>query len=285
MAGTEELSFAFLESHPTDAARVLERIAPQHVAALLSEIPGRLAAPVLQAMLPLQAARCFEFLDDDTATGLLRAMGPQAGVAILHYVPDAQRNALLAQLPTAQSLAYHLLLGYPEDSVGAWMDPRVPALPADTTAEDAIRRLREAQDDGNAGIFVIGSGQRLLGHADLLTVLKAQSDAPLYKIMRKVIYTIPARATIRAVEAHAGWDDFQLLPVVEREERFVGALDRGVLARALLRNRRTASDEGYNNVVANLAGGYWLGVASLIQLVVALLPVTAYRPDGESREH
>lgn len=284
MASIEDLSFAFLESHPLDAARVLERIAPQNVAALLSDAPVRLAAPVLRAMLPLHVARCLDTLADDTVSGLLRAMGPQAGVAVLHYVPESRRNALLVQLPTALAMAFRLLLGYPEDTVGAWMDPRVLAMPADTTAESALSRMREAEGENAASIFVIGPGQRLLGQADLPEVLRAALDAPLSTVMHQVQFTLPARAAIRAVEEHAGWDDYQVLPVVEREDRFIGALNRGVLARALLRNRRNQPGAGYGDLVASIASGYWLGVESLIQLVVAQLPVTPPQRNGEPYE-
>ena len=160
MASTEDLSFAFLESHPTDAARVLERVAPQNVAALLSDAPVRL-------------------------------------------------------------VAFRLLLGYPEDTVGAWMDPRVLALPADTTAETEIRRLREAEGENAASIFVIGPEQRVLGQADLPDVL---------------------------------------------------------------RTRRIRAGSGYGDLVGSVASDYWLGVARLIQLVVALLPVTPPQSNGESHE-
>jgi magnesium transporter len=282
MAGTQDLSFAFLEAHPADAARVLERVTPQHVSALLAEAPLRLAAPVLRAMLPLHAARCLETLPDDTVSGLLRAMGPQAGVAVLHYVPESRRNTLLEQLPTALALAFRLLLGYPEDTVGAWMNPRVLVLPADTTAEAALRQLRDAE--GDTSIFVIDMEQKLLGQADLGNVLRAPADTPLSKIMRKTRHTLPARTAIRAVEEHAGWNDHQLLPVVERDERFVGALERGVLIRALRRTRRSQPDHAYGDLLTDVASGYWLGVSSLIQLIVAQLPVTPSRSHGETHE-
>ncbi len=288
MASTQDLSFAFLESHPVEAARVLEGLSPQNVAALLTDAPVRLAAPVLRAMLPLHAARSLEHLADDNVAGLLRAMGPQSGVAALHYVPEARRDALLAQLPTALTLAFRLLLGYPEDTVGAWMNPRVLALPAGTTAEAALRQLGEEdageQGDGDAGIFVIDASQRLLGRAGLRDLMRAPSDAPLSRIMHKVKFTLPARTAIHAVEEHAGWDAYQLLPVVERENHFVGALDRGVLARALLRTRRIESGGGYHDLLTDVASGYWLGVASLIQLVVALLPVARAQSNGVTDE-
>jgi len=281
---SEALSFAFLETHPTDAARVLERVAPQSVAALLSDAPARLAAPVLRAMLPPFVARCLEPLTDELVSGLLRAMGPQAGVAVLHYMPQARRASLLAQLPTAMSMAFRLLLGYPQDTVGAWMDPRVVVLAADTTADAALRRLREAQGEIDAVVFVIGTGQRLMGLAELPEVLRAQPDMPLSRLMRSAPFTLPARASIHGVQDHEGWDDFQILPVVERDHRFVGALDRGVMARALLRNQRTQAPAGYDDVLASLAGGYWLGVSGLIQAVVDMLPVAASLPHGEKHE-
>ncbi len=284
MARREDLSFAFLETHPTDAARVLERLAPQNVTALLSEAPARLAAPVLRAMLPPFVARCLGPLDDEPVSGLLRAMGPQSGVAVLHYMPDARRNALLAQLPTAMGIAFRLLLGYPEDTVGAWMDPRVVVLAADTPAESALQRLREAQGEVDTVVFVVGNGQRLVGQVELPELLRAPDNMPLSRLLRDVRFTLPARASIHGVQEHEGWDDFQLLPVVERDRRFVGALDRGVMARALMRRRQLQPQAGYGDVIANLAGGYWLGVSSLIQLAVEMLPVAAPLPIGDAHE-
>lgn len=284
MAHSETLSFAYLESHPVDAARVLERLAPQNVSALLSDAPARLTAPVMRMMLPPFVARCLEPLADETVSGLLRSMGPQAGVAVLHYLPEARRNALVAQLPTGMGMAFRLLLGYPEDTVGAWMDPRVVVLAGDTPAESALRRLREAQGEIDAVVFVVGAGQRLLGLVDLPELFRAAPDTVLSKLMRKVRFTLPARASIHGVADHEGWDDFQMLPVIERDDRFVGALDRGVMARAVLRNRRVQPQAGLGDVFANLAGGYWLGVSSLIALAVEMLPVAAPLPDGDAHE-
>jgi magnesium transporter len=70
MASSEELSYAFLETHPADAARVLERLAATEAAALLQAAPLRIASPVLRQMLPLSGARCLEQLDDDQIAGL-----------------------------------------------------------------------------------------------------------------------------------------------------------------------------------------------------------------------
>ncbi len=281
----ERLSFAFLETHPADAARVLERLAPQNVAGLLSEAPARLAGPALRMMVPPFVARCLDPLDDPTVSGLLRVMGPQAGVAVLHYMPEQRRASLLTQLPTAMGVAFRLLLGYPEDSIGAWMDPRVVVLPADTTAEAALRRLREAQGEIDAAVFVTDPAQRLVGLVKLPELLRASPDASLSRLMHKPRFTLPARAAILGVGDHEGWDSFQILPVLERDDRFVGALDRAVVARALMRHQRVKPQAGMGDLFANAAGGYWLGVSSLIQLAVELLPVAKPLIAGKRHEH
>lgn len=107
-------------------------------------------------------ARCLEPLPDEPVSGLPRGMGPQPGVAVLDYLPDARRNSLLAQLPAGMGMAFRLLPGYPQDTVGAWMDPRVVVLAGDATAASALRRLREARREIDTVVFVVGAGQRLL---------------------------------------------------------------------------------------------------------------------------
>ncbi|MCR4301457.1 MAG: hypothetical protein NUV51_07585, partial [Sulfuricaulis sp.] len=72
MARTRELSLAFAEAHPGDAARVLEHLSTHDATAFLKLLPTRLGAPVLRHMLPTSAAHCLEQLDDEAAAGLVR---------------------------------------------------------------------------------------------------------------------------------------------------------------------------------------------------------------------
>ena len=180
MASSEELSYAFLEAHPVDAARVLERLAPESAAALLQSAPLRLASPVLRQMLPLAGARCLEQLDDSETIGLLRGVGAQAGVALLRHFGAERRAQMLAQLPTALTIAYELLLGYPEGTVGAWMDPHALALPADMNSGDSLERVRQAKDAPVTDPYVIDRNQRLMGYVELADLLRADAFDSAY---------------------------------------------------------------------------------------------------------
>jgi len=283
VANATQLSLHYLQAHPLDAARVLQRVPPREVAVLLAELPSWAAAPALRAMLPLQVARCLETLEDDAAAGLLRALGPQSSVAIMHYVPEARRERLLAQLPTAVALAFRVLLGYPEDAVGAWMNPRVLVLPQDLDVAAALERLRAGDDEVDSGVFVIDAAQHLVGVITTAALVRASAAVPLSQLAQTAAYSLPARAPVRAVERHTGWNLQQVLPVVERNGSFVGVLDRAALARALARNRQASTADSSGDAAAAVAAGFWVGVSSLIELSVALLP--AARPRSTEPAH
>ena len=273
MASSEELSYAFLEAHPADAARVLERLAATEAGALLQSAPLRLAAPVLRHMLPLSGARCLESLDDNDVAGLLRGAGPQAGVALLRYLGAERRTKLLAQLPTALTLAYELLLGYPEDTVGAWMDPHPLALPADMTVAESLERVRHSDEALNADPFVIDRNQRLLGYVELADLLRADAATSLSRLARPSPHRLPAQALLAGLREHQGWRESSTLPVVEHGERLVGAITHTALQRGLSMEQSRPTPSSAEDTLAGIAGAYWFGVSALIQALVSMLPV------------
>jgi magnesium transporter len=274
VAKAEALTHAFLESHPEDAARVLERLVPQEAAALFAVTPLRTWVPALRAMLPFSAARCLELLDDETVAAALRRVGPQSGVALLRHVAEPRKSALLTRLPTALGVAFRLLLGYPEQTVGAHADPQVLALAADATVGAASALVRTVDEVNHPHVYVLDSEQRLLGVVDLTVLLRADAEVPLHHLVRKMPFALPARAALQAINDHQGWNESSALPVVERDGRFVGVLHRAALARSLVWHRSPDEQPGETDVLSQLASAYWLGVSGLIQATVSVLPTS-----------
>ncbi len=270
MAESPVFTLAYLEVHPDDAARVLEHLGNEQVAALLDSIPVRLAAPVLAHMLPAVAARSLTQLSDESAAAMVQRLGPQLCAVILRHLDETRRNGLLERLPTASAFAVRVLLAYPEDSVGAWMDNRAMALPPDTTVEEALQRVREAGEEDCVDLYIVDHEQRLLGKVRLPELLRAPSAAPLAQLMRKPAYTLPARAPIGSVREHEGWERFNTLPVLERSDRFVGALRHAMLRNAVQRQQETAPLPVSGAALDNLAGTYWLVFSGLIQTFIGL---------------
>jgi Mg/Co/Ni transporter MgtE len=163
-----------------------------------------------------------------------------------------------------------LLLAYPEDSVGAWMDNRAMALPPDTTVEEALERVREAGEEDCVDLYIVDHEQRLLGNVRLPELLRAPSTASLAQLLRKPTATLPARAPIASVREHEGWEHFNTLPVVERNERFVGALHHAMLRNALQNRQESTAVPPNGAALDTLAGTYWLVFSGLIQVFIGL---------------
>ncbi len=272
MAETDRLTLAYVEAHPGDAARVLERLPTEQASAFFAALPARALAPALGAMLPIAAGRILAELADEQTVALLSALGTQPALSVLRHVPDARRTRLVTELPTVTAVASRLLLGYPDDSVGAWTDPEVVALPADAAVEDALVRVRAMSGSRVEEIYTVGMGERLLGSVELATLLRAPPHAALETIARKPHAVLPAASPLAGAATHRGWQHAAGLPVVEANERLIGVLRRATLMRALARNRSLTAQAETLDVLGVMANGYWQAIAGLVGAAVAALP-------------
>jgi magnesium transporter len=265
------LSLAFMRSHPAQAAQVLESLPPDEAATLFDQTPARLGAAVLAAMLPHRAANCIAKLADARALELLALMGTQPTVAVLRHLPDPRRKRLIAGLPTPTALASTLLLEYAEDTLGAWADPDVVMLPADTRATHALEHMRHAP--AHPLLFVADGERRLVGIVSLGTLLQALDGATLATLMQRPTHVLTAHAPLSATPAHPGWESSSVLPVVEPGDRLVGVMTRDALTRAL-RRTATSSDTvtSESTLPALLARNYWQALSGLLEGGLALLP-------------
>lgn len=271
MADAEALSLVFMRSHPVEAARVLETVEPVESAALLAQTPARIAAPVIAAMLPSAAARSLGGLEDERALALLSELGTQPLVAVLRHLAEPRRALFIEGLPTAAALASKLLIGYMEDSVGAWTDPDVIALPGSTHATAALERVRHV-GIAPQNVFVTGENGRLEGWIPLSALLRAPAGASLVSLMTRPNAVLPAQTPLSGALAHPGWERASTMPVVESGERLVGVLTRDALARALRRTARASRTTPTDTLSGMLARGYWDALSGGAEAMATLLP-------------
>lgn len=278
-AGAQRLSLAFMRGHPAQAARVLEALPPDEAATLFERVPARLGAGVLAAMLPQSAARCVGALDEVRALELLAPMGAQPIVAVLRYLSEPRRRELIKGLPASAALASSLLLGFGEDTLGAWADPDVVVLPPDTRAGDALQRLRQSALV-HERVFVADAGRRFAGIVGLGQLLDAPQAASLATLMQRPPALLAAHAPLVGSAQHPGWERASLLPVVEPGDRLIGVMTRDALARALRRATAAPHADGDSSLPTLFARAYWQTLSGLVESGLNLLPRVAAIDDA-----
>jgi magnesium transporter len=273
VAEAEHLTLAFLDGHPAEAARVVDGLSAEQVAALFATISPHLGGPVISAMLPTTAARVLARLDERTTLALLSAAGAQAAVGILRHTPEPQRSHLIACLPPTTSVATQLLLGFPDDAVGAWTDPEVVALRPDIQAQAALAAVRTSEVAEIDAVYLVDGAQRLRGVLSLSVLLRAPDTTPISQLAQPPATTLAPMMPIAAAAGLHHWQRTTALPVVDHEQRLLGVLRRSGLALATQTRARAESGRASAaSVTGVLAGGYWAVVAGLTGAALSLLP-------------
>lgn len=268
MAEVNGLSIAFAESHPADAARVLEALAPGDTAGFVGALPPLIAAPILRHLGPPYCARVFALLEDAPVASLVQAMGPQAAARVVQQLAPSRQQQILGHIPVATSIAIRLLAGYPRGTCGAVMDPWPPVFAPDVTIAEALEEIRTFQGELGDCLFVANAERLLRGVVPIGQLVRAGAREPLSSVMVAPAHTASALASAGTVAGHPGWELFHVLPVVEREDRLVGALHRQALVTAL----SGPGVQVQSNAVSGAFGAYWQALSALTEIVVGMLP-------------
>ena len=273
MADARDLSLAFLEAHSAEGARVLETLPTADASALFASLPERLGARVLAAMLSTSAARVLTALHTTSAQALLNGMGAPAAVAILRHVPEPDRAQFIAGLPPASALASQMLLGFPDDTVGAWTDHEAAAFAPNSSADAAVRHIRSDAESDLDRVYVVDAGRRLQGFVTLRALVRAPGAAMLRDLAQPVATPLSIMMTLAAVRGLGAWENTTVLPVVDHDMRLIGVLRRATLANALRRRGKPVVETpGADAVTGALAASYWDIFSALSGATLALLP-------------
>lgn len=260
------LSHEFLLQHPAGAARVLEQISAEDVAALLNEKSIEIIAPVLVAMLPTFAAACVARMDTILAAKLMTELPITIAARIYRLQPPQVQEALSGHLSSKLRSRIRRILEYASLSAGDLMDPRVNMLPEDLTVADAIRRIERYRQSVSCEIYIVDNTHHLLGAVELGKLLTSQHHVRLRDIMKRTKRSVSAHASSDNLLSHPGWAERQRLPVVERDNTLIGVLDYSRVKETVAPESAEVNEPLEN--LMSLTGLYWM---SMVELLNSLL--------------
>ena len=237
--------------HDQDLPAVRRRLSTLDVPAILDigdRLEDRQRAVMFRLLSKDRALAVFEHMEPALQRELIRdlqgpeiadlfgALDPDDRVWLLDELPSALASRLLRGLPEIERLRTSAVLGYPAESVGRRMSAAVVPLHPESTAEQAIERIRARADDVETltAIPVLDGSRHLIGIVDLGDLLRADPGTPVGRLMaepRSAIATEDAeRAARRCADLRA-----TALPVADAEGRLVGILSLSDAVRILER--------------------------------------------------
>jgi len=264
MEGDTTLSKAFIKTHPTDAARILERLPFGETASFLDDLSPLLSAEVLKHIDPVTASLYLERLNVLQAAEVALRLPSDRITLLLRRMGEKQRKAILSELPPHISQQIVLLLRSGEGTAGAIMDPQVFTLHDDIAVKEALKRVQRHSVNLLYYIYILNRGQNLVGFVTIPQLMTAPPSDPITSIMAKPVGQLSPAMNRQAVITNPAWNDVHALPVVDDSGVFLGAIEY----RTLRQLERAAGDihppRRKEDIASAFGDLFWSGLSAFI---------------------
>lgn len=266
------MAVAFASTHPEEAARTLELQSPETCAQFLDAHARSMPPELLQRMLPHYVSRVCSHLESRRLSEIFSEVDASFIAAILRTLPVKQRNSILGYLPTTKRAAVQLLLNFPEDSVGSRMNSNVATLPIDSDA-DAARRFVKLGGNlmESERLFVVDRDRRLAGYTSHIDLAQAKKRQPLTSIMVPDTRALLSRTSIETAVQHSAWAQVDIMPVVNRNQHFIGAIRHVDLRKARDEMSHSQLPPESDNPISSFARAYGSTYLALYNSVEELI--------------
>ena len=211
--------------HPADIADIVEDLPPAEREAVFETIDEEVAAEALEEIDPDIQVSIVESLDSNRAADIVEEMDPDAAADLLGDLSQDHSGQILREMEPEERQEVSQLLEFGERTAAGRMTTEFVAVPDTSVVEDAIAAIRqfEGTREALATIYLLGSGQRLVGAVPLVQIAVSSPSTPLASISEAPITCPPDTPQ---GEVAALFDKYNLitLAVVDAHERLSGII-------------------------------------------------------------
>jgi magnesium transporter len=213
-----------LDLHPADQAELFNLLDEEAQAYLFSQLDAPATADLLEELEDDEVLEAVEALTTEQLADVLDEMEPDEAADLLGDLPAGQVSEILAQMEDADEVVP--LLGYPDETAGGLMTTWFIALRRHTTAEQAIRFLRQVSPDMDVPyyLYVVDREKRLIGIVGLRELVVSAPDARMETIMEPEVIYVTVGMDQEEVARKMARYDLANMPVVDDQNRLLGVI-------------------------------------------------------------
>jgi magnesium transporter len=214
------------EIHAADLADIAEAIPRERVRDLLFALPSDRAADVLEYLDEELRTEILEEMSAAEAAKLVVAMTPDDRADTLEELEEEKFDEILSAIPLEARQETERLLAYEPHTAGGLMTTEFVSVPADTTVDEALARVRRiaraGRREGMHAIYATDEEGRVTGVLSLRELLAAPEGAKIGDVAWSEVVTVPASADREQVARLTSNYDLVALPVVDDNGRILG---------------------------------------------------------------
>jgi magnesium transporter len=220
-AETEEL-------HPADLADVAETMPFEQIPVFLAALPQDRAAAVLEYLDEELRAEVLEAMSPETAAALVSAMTPDERADVLEELDEEHAEEIVEEMPEQKRRETEALRQFDPDTAGGLMTTEFVSEAANTTVEEALRRVRVIARSGKReaiyAIYTTDEQGRLAGVLSLRELLAAAEGAHLSDVAWTEVQSVSPSSDREEVARVISNYDLVVVPVVSESGHVMGVI-------------------------------------------------------------
>lgn len=207
-----------------DLVQMLFALVPQHRVLAFRLLPKDMAIAVFELLRPVDQADLVQAMDKPDVAALLAELEADERVRLFEELPAKVAKRLIAGLEGRERDAVDLLLGYPEDSAGRFMNVRFLVVRDSVKVADAIAAIKAShlEDRQLEMVFVIDAQRAYRGFVSPARLIQSDPQRPITDVMQGGNLAVPAWQNVDLAARLLSANQLPAVPVVDNEGRLVG---------------------------------------------------------------
>jgi magnesium transporter len=220
------LVIKFVEQDLASAARILEGMQVSDSAVVLESLPLPLAVRVIKSLQISFAAALLEQTQDDFLKRITEKLDPPFLASTLMHLPRDSRERIRAHISGKVEGEIRDLLEYPQGSVGRIMTSDFLSFAKDTTARDAIAKIRSLSKKRTPAsyAYVVDENYHLIGVLNMRDLMIASPQDSLESICLKDIFTLHCFTDVQEAVNELSKRRYFAAPIVDSDNRILGII-------------------------------------------------------------
>jgi CBS domain-containing protein/sporulation protein YlmC with PRC-barrel domain len=222
---------SFANHKPADLAAALMEMSPQRSAEIAAALDNERLADVLEELPEEDQISLLSTLRSERAADVLEAMDPDDAADLLGDLPESEAAALLELMEPEDAEPVRRLLNYDDDSAGGLMTTEPVIVGPETTVATALALVRKQEMPPALAsmVFVVRPPLetptgRYIGLVHIQRLLREPPHESIGGFVDPAIEALPVTETLAEVSRRMAAYDILALPVVDDDNRFLGAI-------------------------------------------------------------
>jgi len=221
------LKEAFIDIDPADVADIFGELSSKELDKLFHILAPDLASDVILEMEPEDVEDVVDVLAPNKLADIIGEMAPDDAVDFYSSLDQEEQNAVLLHLNDKDRQKLKELLEYEEDSAGGLMTPELCAVTDETTVEQCINLIAQADfSDPISLVFVVDKNRLLIGSIAISELLAEARNCKMKDLNRLDTNTVYALVNEdqESIARKFRKYDLYAMPVLNENNKLIGRI-------------------------------------------------------------